>query len=301
MKIAIEARSLAKNIEGHIALQGVHFSIRVGTCFAFLGPNGSGKSVLLEMIGCLSLPSAGELFVLGHNVRQGPTEIKMRTGIIPQLDLVDPDFTAYESLMLTGIFYRMNHDTAEERARELMRRFQLEEVMEHYPNQLNAFDRRKLQFARALIHDPELILIDEPTEGLDSQMRTLIWGYIKELKEEGKTVVLASHAMADAEQLCDQVALMNSGRIICEGKPAELVRTHVGAEVVEFECPESDLDYLLGRVREKYDYQVLPRQMRLFLKDGQDGKTALSLIASDMMTVRRARLDDVHLRMTGIS
>lgn len=300
MKIAIEARSLAKNIDGHLALQGIHFSIKTGTCFAFLGPNGSGKSVLLDMIGCLSLPSAGELFVLGHNVRQGPTEIKMRTGIIPQLDLVDPDFTAYESLIMNGLFYRLNRVTAEERARDLMRNFQLEESMEQYPSQMNAFDRRKLQFARALIHDPEIVLIDEPTEGLDSQMRALIWGYITELKKQGKTIVLASHAMADAEQLCDQVALMHAGRIICEGVPAELVRTHIGAEVVEFDCPDSDLDYLLGRVREKYDYQLLPRQMRLFLKDGQDGKAALNLIASDMMTVRRARLDDVHLRMTGI-
>ena len=300
MKIAIEARSLAKNIEGHIAIQGIHFSIKAGTCFAFLGPNGSGKSVLLEMIGCLSLPSAGELFVLGHNVRQGPTEIKTRTGIVPQTDLLDPDFTAYESLTMTGIFYRLTRGHAQERARELMRRFELEDVMEHLPEQLNAFDRRKLQFARALLHNPELILIDEPTEGLDPLMRTRIWDYIRDLKAEGKTVVIASHAMTEAEDLCDHVALMNSGRIICEGQPAQLVKTHVGAEVVEFECPESDLDYLLGRVREKYDYQVLPRQMRLFLKEGQDGKTALNLIASDMMTVRRARLDDVHLRMTGV-
>jgi lipooligosaccharide transport system ATP-binding protein len=300
-QFAVEAHSVVKRYGEKNAVDNVDFQIVKGQCFGILGPNGAGKSTTMKMIyGSVSL-SAGELFVLGLNAKQNIREIKARIGVVPQEDGLDPDFSVLDNLLLFASYHRIPRNAAETKARELLRFMKLDEQWNSRVDSLSGGMKRRLAIARGLINNPSILILDEPTTGLDPQARIWIWERIKELKNQGTTLILTTHYMEEAEKLCDRLAIMDNGKIICNDSPQSLIKNIIGHEVVEFSCAPQDTDYLIGRVKSTYDYQVLQNGMRLFIKEGQDGKFAMSSIASENMTVRKSSLEDVFLKLTGHS
>lgn len=297
--IVAEGRSLVKRYGERTVVNGIHFQIRKGECFGFLGPNGAGKTSTMKMMYCASPVSGGELHVLGMDVTKSYKEIKKRIGVVPQDDGLDPDFTVLENLALFASYHNIPKDVAEKKARELLRFMKIDDRSTATVDQLSGGMRRRLTIARGLINEPELIFLDEPTTGLDPQARLLIWDNLRELKKSGVSMILTTHYMEEAQQLCDRLVIMDQGRFLCEGKPNALVQKFIGHEVVEFTCQEADKNYFIEKVKKNYDFQVIRNRFHLFIKEGQDGKQALSIIPSDDMTVRKATLEDVFLKMAG--
>lgn len=298
-EIVAEGRSLVKKYEDQTVVNGIHFQIKKGECFGFLGPNGAGKTSTLKMMYGLSSVTAGELHVLGLDVSTHPREVKKRIGVVPQEDGLDPDFTVLENLIVYGRYHNMSHSLSEKRARELLRFMRIDDKTTATVHQLSGGMKRRLAIARALINGPEMLFLDEPTTGLDPQARLLIWDNLKSLKKDDMSMVLTTHYMEEAQNLCDRLVIMDNGKFLCEGTPKDLINEHIGHEVVEFNCADADINYFIDKVKKHYDYQVIRSRFHLFIKSGQDGKQALSMIPSDDMTVRRATLEDVFLKVAG--
>jgi lipooligosaccharide transport system ATP-binding protein len=299
VEIVAEARSLVKKYGEKIVVDGIHFQIKKGECFGFLGPNGAGKTSTMKMMYCLSPVTSGELFVLNLDVSTRETEIKSRIGVVPQEDGLDTDFTVLENLLIYASYYNIAPDVAEKRARELLRFMRLDEKSTSPIDQLSGGMKRRLAMARGMINNPEMLFLDEPTTGLDPQARLLIWDNLRALKKEGMSMVLTTHYMEEAEQICDRLVIMDHGRFLCEGKPSDLIAEHIGREVVEFSCEDKDIDYFIERVKNKYDYQVIRNRFHLFIKAGQDGKEAVASISSSDVTIRKSTLEDVFLKVAG--
>lgn len=295
----IEVSSLIKRYGSTNVVDGIHFSVKAGECFGLLGPNGAGKTSTLRMIYGVSRVSAGEIKVLGFDVRREAQRAKAQIGVVPQDDGLDPDFTARENLLVYARYHRVPSDEAKTRAQELLRLVGLLERADEYIPNLSGGMKRRLCIARSLINDPQILFLDEPTTGLDPQARQWIWSKIRDLKKAGKTVVLTTHYMDEAEVLCDRIAIMEKGQIFATGTPQELIEKFVGHEVVEFDYQPQELGYLEEKFENRYEMQVLDNRIRLFIKKGQDGKSVLNLISSDSMTIRRATLEDVFLKITG--
>jgi len=299
MEIVAEARSLVKKYGDKTVVDGIHFQIKRGECFGFLGPNGAGKTSTMKMMYCLSPVTSGELFVLNLDVSTRETEIKSRIGVVPQEDGLDTDFTVLENLLIYASYYNIPADVAEKRARELLRFMRIDEKSTSTIDQLSGGMKRRLAMARGMINNPEMLFLDEPTTGLDPQARLLIWDNLKALKKEGMSIILTTHYMEEAEQICDRLVIMDHGRFLCEGKPSDLIAEHIGREVVEFSCEDKDIDYFIERVKNKYDYQVIRNRFHLFIKAGQDGKQAIATISSSDVTIRKSTLEDVFLKVAG--
>lgn len=299
MEIVAEGRSLVKRYGEKTVVNGIHFQIKKGECFGFLGPNGAGKTSTMKMMYCLSPVSGGELHVLGLDVTTRGKEIKKRIGVVPQEDGLDTDFSVLENLLIYASYHNIPKDMAERRARELLRFMRIDEKSSAPVDQLSGGMKRRLAIARGMINAPEMLFLDEPTTGLDPQARLLIWDNLRALKGEGMSMVLTTHYMEEAEQLCDRLVIMDNGKFLTEGKPQDLISQHIGHEVVEFACQDADKNYFVEKVKKHYDYQVIRNRFHLFIKDGQDGKQALSIIPSDDMTVRKATLEDVFLKVAG--
>jgi lipooligosaccharide transport system ATP-binding protein len=294
-----EGRSLVKRYGEKTVVGGIHFQIKKGECFGFLGPNGAGKTSTMKMMYGASPVSGGELHILGLDIKTRSREVKRRIGVVPQEDGLDPDFTVIENLLLYASYHEIPKETAEVKAREMLRFMQLDEKVNSPVDQLSGGMKRRLALARGLLNDPELLFLDEPTTGLDPQARLLIWDNMRSLKRKGVSMVLTTHYMEEAEQLCDRLAIMDQGKFLCEGRPADLVAEQIGHEVVEFTCEDADKKYLINKVKDQYDYQVIRNRFHLFIKKGQDGRQALNIIPSDDMTVRKATLEDVFLKVAG--
>jgi lipooligosaccharide transport system ATP-binding protein len=297
--VVAEGRSLVKKYGEKIVVNGIHFQIKRGECFGFLGPNGAGKTSTMKMMYCASPVSAGSLHVLGLDVTTHAQEIKKRIGVVPQDDGLDTDFTVLENLIIYASYHNIPREMAEKRARELLRFMLIDEKSSSPVEELSGGMKRRLAIARGMINGPEMLFLDEPTTGLDPQARLLIWDNIRKLKREGMSMVLTTHYMEEAEQICDRLVIMDHGKFLCEGKPQDLIKEHIGHEVVEFTCEEADKNYLIEKVKSHYDFQVIRNRFHLFIKQGQDGKQALSMIPSDDMTVRKATLEDVFLKVAG--
>lgn len=297
--IVAEGRSLVKKYGDKTVVNGIHFQIKKGECFGFLGPNGAGKTSTMKMMYCNSPVTAGELHVLGMDVTKNATAIKKRIGVVPQEDGLDPDFTVIENLLMFGSYYNMKKTDVATRARELLRFMKIDEKSSASVDQLSGGMKRRLVLARGMINQPELLFLDEPTTGLDPQARLLIWDNLRELKKNGLSMVLTTHYMEEAEQICDRLVIMDHGKFLTEGEPKQLIAEHIGHEVVEFSCPPENKAYVIEKVKDKYDYQVIRDRFHLFIKKGQDGKQAINVIPSDDMTVRKATLEDVFLKVAG--
>lgn len=300
MDVAIEIKDLTKRYDDKIVVNGISLEIFKGECFGLLGPNGAGKSTTMKMMYCSVLVSSGELYVLGLNAKKNYREIKSRIGVVPQEDGLDPDFTVLENLIIYASYHNIPKAEADLRCQALLRLMKLEDYQDRSVETLSGGMKRRLTIARGLLNSPELIFLDEPTTGLDPQARIWIWDFFKQLKAEKTTIVLTTHYMEEAEQMCDRVAIIDEGRILIVGKPKDLIRDLIGKEVVEFDTSPVDLNYYLGRLREEnFAFQVINDTVSVLVKEGQEGRRVMDLIASNKIYIRKPTLNDVFLKLAG--
>jgi lipooligosaccharide transport system ATP-binding protein len=300
----IEAHGLTKRFGSFTAVDGIDFEVAPGESFGFLGPNGAGKSSTMRMIGCVSPITAGTLRVLGLDPATDGPAIRARLGVVPQEDNLDLELSVRENLLIYGRYFDLSRPVIAERTAELLDFVQLAERAGSPVEPLSGGMKRRLTIARALINEPDVLLLDEPTTGLDPQARHLLWDRLFRLKQRGVTLVLTTHYMDEAEQLCDRLVIMDQGRIADEGSPAELIARHVSREVVELRFPmgvpekiEVALDGVGRRV------EALADRVLVYGDDGDAIAHAVHEreLACTAVLVRRASLEDVFLRLTGRS
>jgi lipooligosaccharide transport system ATP-binding protein len=296
------ARNLKKSYDGFEAVKGVEFEVRRGECFGFLGPNGAGKTTTMKMIYGAVIPTSGELNVAGLDVRRSEREIKRRIGVVPQENNLDDELKVKENLLVYGRYYDLPRKLALQRADELLDFVQLTEKADSQVEQLSGGMKRRLLIARALINDPEIVVLDEPTTGLDPQARHLVWDRLRALTSEGKTLLLTTHYMEEAARLCDRLVIMEGGLIIAEGSPKELVEEYVSPQVVELRASPWALDELLPVVEAAAD--AVDRTGEALLTFTADADVLMERVRESRIEVenivqRQAGLEDVFLRLTG--
>ena len=286
------------------AVRGIDLTVARGESFGFLGPNGAGKSSTMRMIACVSPRTGGELSILGLDPEVDGVAIRGRLGVVPQQDNLDEELTVRENLIVYGRYFGISRAECRRRAAELLEFAQLVEKAEAKVDTLSGGMKRRLTIARSLINSPELLLLDEPTTGLDPQARHVLWDRLFRLKHQGVTLVVTTHYMDEAEQLCDRLVVMDGGRIVAQGSPAELIAAHSSREVLEMRFPPGAQDAaetaVLGLAERM---EVLPDRLLLYTDDGDELLTrvhALDLRPTTTL-VRRSTLEDVFLRLTGRS
>ena len=298
----IHARGLVKRFGKFTAVDGIDVDVAPGEAFGFLGPNGAGKSSTMRMVGCVSPPTAGTLRILGLDpVRDGPA-IRGRIGVCPQQDCLDPELTVAENLTVYARYFGIPRSVARDRAAELLDFVQLTDRARDRVEPLSGGMKRRLTIARALVNEPELVLLDEPTTGLDPQARHLVWERLFRLKQRGVTLVLTTHYMDEAEQLCDRLVVMDAGRIVAEGSPRELIDKYSTREVVELRFGGDPLEPHMERLAGIGDRsELLPDRILVYTDDGD---AALAQVHARQLSpgstlVRRSSLEDVFLHLTG--
>ena len=298
----IVARDLVKRYGDFAAVDGLSFEVAPGESFGLLGPNGAGKSTTMRMIGAVSTRTEGELSILGLDPdRHGP-DIRSQLGVVPQADNLDTELRVRENLLVYGRYFGLPRRLVAERADELLDFAQLADRGQAKVDALSGGMKRRLTIARGLINDPRIILLDEPTTGLDPQARHILWDRLFRLKEQGKTLVLTTHYMDEAEQLCDRLVVVDHGRIMAEGSPAELIRQYSSREVLELRFG-SDRNEEVARALEGSGdrIEVLPDRILVYTADGEAELERISAAGLHPITslVRRSSLEDVFLRLTG--
>jgi len=298
----IHARGLVKRFGDFVAVNGIDVDVHPGESFGFLGPNGAGKSSTMRMIGCVSPPSDGTLRILGLDpVHDGP-RIRARLGVCPQQDSLDAELTVTENLTVYAGYFGIARAVARARAAELLEFVQLAERAKDKVEPLSGGMKRRLTIARALVNEPDLVLLDEPTTGLDPQARHLVWERLFRLKQRGVTLVLTTHYMDEAEQLCDRLVVMDSGRIVAEGSPRSLIEAHSTREVLELRFGADPLEPFVGKLAGIGERaEVLPDRILVYADDGDAAAAAVhqrGLVPSSVL-VRRSSLEDVFLTLTG--
>jgi len=296
------ARNLKKSYNGFEAVKGVDFKVYRGECFGFLGPNGAGKTTTMKMIYGAVIPTDGELEVAGLDVRRCEREIKRRIGVVPQENNLDDDLMVKENLLVYGRYYDLPRKLALQRAEELLDFVQLTEKADSRVEQLSGGMKRRLLIARALINDPEIVVLDEPTTGLDPQARHLVWDRLRALTIEGKTLLLTTHYMEEAARLCDRLVIMEAGLIIAAGSPKQLVDEYVSPQVLEFRARPEDLERLRPVVEAASD--AVERTGEALLAFTADADALIEKVRASGLEVentvyRQAGLEDVFLRLTG--
>jgi lipooligosaccharide transport system ATP-binding protein len=301
----IQATGLTKRFGDFVAVDGIDFEVAIGETFGFLGPNGAGKSSTMRMIAATSPRSGGDLRVLGMDPSTQGSKIRARLGAVPQEDNLDLELTVWDNLMIYGRYFGIPRPVIRERATELLAFFQLSDRRDDTVDPLSGGMKRRLAVARGLINDPDLFLLDEPTTGLDPQARHLLWERLFRLKRAGVTIVLTTHYMDEAEQLCDRLVIMDGGRIVAEGSPRELIRKHSTAEVVELRFLDADEhDRAFGLVDGAGDrVERLTDRIVVYTADGDATLAVLGGRGVDVESayVRRSTLEDVFLTLTGRS
>jgi lipooligosaccharide transport system ATP-binding protein len=302
-EVLVRARGLTKRFGGFTAVDGIDFDLYRGEAFGFLGPNGAGKSSTMRMIGCVSPPSGGELAILGRDPVRDGSAIRARLGVVPQEDTLDMELTVRENLLVYGRYFGLPHAVIRDRIADLLDFVQLADRAADKVEPLSGGLKRRLVITRALINDPEIVLLDEPTTGLDPQARHAVWDRLFRLKQRGVTLILTTHYMDEAEQLCDRLAVMDHGRFAAEGSPRELIARYCSPEVLELrfgpETHEAAADKLAGFPAERTE--VLADRILLYVSDGDAALAAVRAGGLDPLTslVRRGTLEDVFLRLTG--
>lgn len=296
------AKELQKNYGDFQAVKGIDFKIYSGQCFGILGPNGAGKTTTVSMLYCFLPVTAGKLEVLGMDVKNFPREIKRRLGVVPQENNLDLELTVLENLILYASYFDIKKSTAQTKALELLAFFNLLEKKDVDVDKLSGGMKRRLALARGLINSPELLILDEPTTGLDPEARHIIWQHLRLLKQQGLTIVLTTHYLEEASQLCDYLFIIDQGEIIEEGSPHALVEKHIGKHVIELELSEEKHNLLINEFQPNIKgHQLLGSTLFLYLCD--EGQAMVSKLQQypfiSYQLLRPANLEDVFLKLTG--
>jgi lipooligosaccharide transport system ATP-binding protein len=300
----VRARTLTKRFGSFTAVDGIDFDVRPAEAFGFLGPNGAGKTSTMRMIACASPVTDGELSVIGMNPATQAREIKARLGVVPQTDNLDTELTVRENLEMYARYFDIPGSVARSRADELLEFVQLDERANDQVEPLSGGMKRRLTIARALINEPELVIFDEPTTGLDPQARHLLWDRLYRLKQRGATLIITTHYMDEAEQLCDRLVVMDKARIVAEGSPLELIERYSTREVLELRFGDAERASLDGRLDGLAErIEVLPDRTLLYTDDGEKALDEIHRrnIVVQSALVRRSSLEDVFLSLTGRS
>jgi lipooligosaccharide transport system ATP-binding protein len=303
-EVVVHARGLTKRFDTITAVDAVDFDVRTGEAFGFLGPNGAGKTSTMKMIACSSPITEGELTVIGMDPRTEAAQIKAHLGVVPQTDNLDEELTVRENLEMYARYFDIPREVARQRTDELLEFVQLAERANDQVDPLSGGMKRRLTIARALINEPDMIILDEPTTGLDPQARHLLWERLYRLKQRGATLIISTHYMDEAEQLCDRLVVMDKAKIVAEGSPRELIERYSTREVLELRFPDNVRASLDGRLEGLAErVEELPDRVLLYTADGEHALETIHAreIPIDSALVRRATLEDVFLRLTGRS
>jgi lipooligosaccharide transport system ATP-binding protein len=297
-EILIKAQKLTKRYNHFTAVDHIDFEVYKGECVGFLGPNGAGKTTTVRMIYCFSPVTEGELTVAGMNVSTESRKIKQMVGVAPQEDNLDPDFTVIKNLQVYARYFDISKAEAGKRAMELLKFFQLEEKQNRSIDELSTGMKRRLIIARALINQPQILLLDEPTTGLDPQGRHIVWDEIRNLLKQGVTIILTTHYMDEAVALCDRVLIVDNGKIIETGVPQKLIKKHAGEDVLEVPFNEVILKALKEELPDA-DIEIFGDQIRVFVNRHGVFERIVKKFPGVNMTIRNANLEDVFLKLTG--
>ena len=308
----IRARGLRKRFGAVTAVDGIDFDVHAGEAFGFLGPNGAGKTSTMRMIACASPATGGELRVLGMNPRTDASRIKARLGVVPQQDNLDTEITVRENLLMYARYFDIPRHVAQKRTDELLRFVELHDRAGVQVEPLSGGMKRRLTIARALINEPDLILLDEPTTGLDPQARNVVWERLYQLKRRGATLLLTTHYMDEAERLCDRLVVVDKAKIVAEGSPRQLIAEYSTREVLELRLPDppADMPRPPASARQAMEarldgigdrVEVLPDRVQVYTADGEHALQQVHArgITLESAVVRRSTLEDVFLRITG--
>ncbi len=302
--VLLRARGLTKTFGDFTAVDGIDVEVRRGEAFGFLGPNGAGKSSTMRMVGCVSPVTSGELTILGLDPETDGAAIRARLGVCPQEDMLDADLSVEENLWVYGRFFGLSRREVRARTDELLEFAQLTDRRRDQVEPLSGGMKRRLTIARALVNNPEVLLLDEPTTGLDPQARHVLWDRLYRLKRQGVTLIITTHYMDEAEQLCDRLVVMDRGRIAAEGSPRELIDRYSTREVVELRFPVDEQERHVDAVRAVADrVEDLPDRLLVYTSDGDATLAALHHRGVQPLSalVRRSTLEDVFLHLTGRS
>ncbi len=298
----VEARGLTKRFGEFVAVDAINFSIRRGEAFGFLGPNGAGKTSTMRMIAAVSPVTEGRLEVFGTDPATHGAEIRARLGVVPQSDTLDTELTVFENVYIYGRYFGLPGEVLRPRISELLEFVQLAERGDSKVEPLSGGMKRRLTIARALVNEPDLLVLDEPTTGLDPQARHALWDRLYRLKQRGVTLIITTHYMDEAEQLCDRLVVMDQAKIVAEGSPTDLIARYSTREVVELRFPVG----VQERIGDRLDglatrSEVLPDRVLLYTDDGDRTTAEITRreLAPESTVVRRSTLEDVFLRLTG--
>jgi len=293
----IEAQDLRKKFGDINAVDGITFAVNKGEVFGFLGPNGAGKTSTMKIIACVSPRTSGTITVFGIDPDTSPAEIKQRLGVVPQETNLDPDFTCYGNLFTYARYFDIPPDLARKKADELLEFVQLQEKRDVTVEKLSGGMKRRLILARALVNNPDLLILDEPTIGLDPQARHLIWERLKLLQAQGNTIILTTHYLDEAARLCDRLVIMDNGKILVEGTPKDLVRQYVGNEVVEVEKTDEVLSCLS---KNSIPFEAIGDSVQVATDSSREiAKILFDQCSPHNVMTRPATLEDVFLKLTG--
>jgi lipooligosaccharide transport system ATP-binding protein len=293
----IEAQDLRKKFGDINAVDGITFAVRKGEVFGFLGPNGAGKTSTMKIIACVSPRSSGSIRVFDMDPETAPAEIKQRLGVVPQETNLDPDFSCYGNLFTYARYFDIPPDLARKKAEELLEFVQLQEKRDVTVEKLSGGMKRRLILARALVNNPDLLILDEPTIGLDPQARHLIWERLKLLQAQGNTIILTTHYLDEAARLCDRLVIMDNGKILVEGTPVDLVKQYVGNEVVEIEKTDEVLSCLS---KNHIPFEVIGDSVQVATDSSREiAKILFDQCSPHKVLTRPATLEDVFLKLTG--
>jgi lipooligosaccharide transport system ATP-binding protein len=293
----IEAQDLRKKFGDINAVDGITFAVNKGEVFGFLGPNGAGKTSTMKIIACVSPRTSGAITVFGLDPDTSPAEIKQRLGVVPQETNLDPDFTCYGNLFTYARYFDIPPDLARKKAEELLEFVQLTEKRDVTVEKLSGGMKRRLILARALVNNPDLLILDEPTIGLDPQARHLIWERLKLLQAQGNTIILTTHYLDEAARLCDRLVIMDNGKILVEGTPVDLVKEYVGNEVVEIEKTDEVLSCLS---KNTIPFEAIGDSVQVATDSSREiAKILFDQCSPHKVMTRPATLEDVFLKLTG--
>ena len=300
----ITASALTKKYKDFAAVDGISFEVAPGESFGLLGPNGAGKSTTMRMVGAVSTRTSGTLSILGLDPDEHGPEIRSQLGVVPQADNLDQELRVRDNLIVYGRYFGIARSVIAKKADELLEFAQLTDRAKAKVDDLSGGMKRRLTIARALVNDPRILLLDEPTTGLDPQARHILWDRLFRLKEQGTTLVLTTHYMDEAEQLCDRLVVVDKGTIMAEGSPASLIRDHSSREVLEVRFGSDRNAIVAEQIRNAGDrVEVLPDRILVYSANGEAELTKMTDAGLEPITslVRRSSLEDVFLRLTGRS
>ena len=303
-KSLIHARGLTKTYGDFVAVDGIDFDVAKGESFGFLGPNGAGKSTTMRIIGATSVRTSGTLTILGKDPEVNGPQIRAHLGVVPQQDNLDVELTVSENIFIYGRYFGLSSSFINKKIPELLEFAQLEEKKDTKVQALSGGMKRRLTIARSLVSEPDILMLDEPTTGLDPQARHILWDRLFRLKEQGVTLLITTHYMDEAEQLCDRLIVMDKGKIMAENSPAQLIKDYSTKEVLEVRFGSEKNHEMVDVLRPLAErIEVLPDRILLYAEDGEQllEQIAAKGIHPNTSLVRRSSLEDVFLRLTGRS